>query len=100
MDTNFINFSIQNKIELMKGMMDCLYAKCNIYITDCVMAELEKLGPKFRIALRYVMINMIRDCLLFIELHVTRVSRDFRVLTREHMLMTVSAAELCNINAL
>ncbi|KAJ3091485.1 rRNA-processing protein fcf1, partial [Quaeritorhiza haematococci] len=50
-DTNFINFSIQNKIELMKGMMDCLYAKCIPCITDCVLAELEKLGPKFRIAL-------------------------------------------------
>jgi hypothetical protein len=28
MDTNFINFSIQNKLEIMKAMMDCLYAKC------------------------------------------------------------------------
>ena len=27
-DTNFINFSIQNKIELVQGMMDCLMAKC------------------------------------------------------------------------
>jgi U3 small nucleolar RNA-associated protein 24 len=27
-DTNFINFSLQNKIELVQGMMDCLYAKC------------------------------------------------------------------------
>lgn len=27
-DTNFINFSLQNKLELMSGMMDCLYAKC------------------------------------------------------------------------
>lgn len=27
-DTNFINFSIQNKLELIKSMMDCLYAKC------------------------------------------------------------------------
>ncbi|XP_028754721.1 rRNA-processing protein FCF1 homolog [Neltuma alba] len=26
-DTNFINFSIQNKLDLEKGMMDCLYAK-------------------------------------------------------------------------
>lgn len=26
-DTNFINFSIQNKIELVQGMMDCLMAK-------------------------------------------------------------------------
>lgn len=76
-DTNFINFSLQNKLELMSGMMDCLYAKCastpfhisySLYlefvtrhlrkgipcITDCVMAELEKLGPKYRVALRFV----------------------------------------------
>ena len=33
-------------------MMDCLYAQVTPYITDCVMAELEKLGPKFRVALR------------------------------------------------
>ncbi|KAG8784301.1 rRNA-processing protein fcf1 [Serendipita sp. 397] len=51
-DTNFINFSLQNKLELVSGMMDCLYAKCIPCITDCVMAELEKLGPKYRIALR------------------------------------------------
>lgn len=51
-DTNFINFSIQKKIDIVKGMMDCLLAKCNPLITDCVMAELEKLGPKYRIALK------------------------------------------------
>ena len=51
-DTNFINFSIQNKLELVKAMMDCLYAKCIPCISDCVMAELEKLGQKYRIALR------------------------------------------------
>ncbi|CEP24090.1 unnamed protein product [Cyberlindnera jadinii] len=51
-DTNFINFSIQKKIDLVRGMMDALYAKCIPLITDCVMAELEKLGPKYRIALR------------------------------------------------
>jgi len=51
-DTNFINFSLQNKLELVQGMMDCLYAKCIPCVTDCVMAELEKLGPKYRIALR------------------------------------------------
>lgn len=27
-DTNFINFSVQNKLELIKTMMDCLFAKC------------------------------------------------------------------------
>ncbi|CAE6415339.1 unnamed protein product [Rhizoctonia solani] len=37
---------LQNKLELVQGMMDCLYAKY------CVIAELEKLGPKYRIALR------------------------------------------------
>nr|CAB3245469.1 rRNA-processing protein FCF1 homolog [Phallusia mammillata] len=52
MDTNFINFSIKNKLDIMKSMMDCLYAKCTPCITDCVMAELEKLGPKYHVALR------------------------------------------------
>jgi hypothetical protein len=30
-DTNFINFSLQNKLELVSGMMDCLYAKCGCF---------------------------------------------------------------------
>ena len=51
-DTNFINFSIKNKLDVMTAMMDCLYAKCTPCITDCVMAELEKLGQKFKVALR------------------------------------------------
>jgi U3 small nucleolar RNA-associated protein 24 len=51
-DTNFINFSIRKKIDIFRGMMDALYAKCIPMITDCVMAELEKLGPRYRIALR------------------------------------------------
>jgi U3 small nucleolar RNA-associated protein 24 len=51
-DTNFINFTIQNKLDLFQSMLDCLYAKCVPCITDCVMGELEKLGPKFRVALR------------------------------------------------
>ena len=33
-------------------MMDCLYAQCTPMITDCVMAELEKLGQKYRVALK------------------------------------------------
>jgi len=51
-DTNFINFSIKNKLEIYKSMMDCLLAKCIPCVTDCVMAELEKLGSKYRLALR------------------------------------------------
>lgn len=51
-DTNFINLSIQNKLDMKISMMDCLYAKCTPCVTDCVMAELEKLGQKYRVALR------------------------------------------------
>ncbi|EHB12781.1 rRNA-processing protein FCF1-like protein [Heterocephalus glaber] len=51
-DTNFINFSIKAKLDLVQLMMDCLYAKCIHFITDCVMAETERLGQKYRVALR------------------------------------------------
>lgn len=53
-DTNFVNFCVKNKIDLIQGMMECLYAKCIPYVTDCVMAELEKLGNKYKIALKIV----------------------------------------------
>ena len=52
LDTNFINFSISNKLDPIRAAMDCLYAKVEPIITDCVMAELEKLGRKYRLALR------------------------------------------------
>lgn len=51
-DTNFLSLSVKRKLELLPTMMDCLYAKCMPIITDCCMAELEKLGKKYRIALR------------------------------------------------
>lgn len=41
-----------SQIDLVKGMMDCLYAECTPCICDCVMAELEKLGQKYRVALK------------------------------------------------
>lgn len=53
-DTNFINFSIKNKLDIIQNMMECLYAKCTPYITDCVMGELEKLGQKYKLALRII----------------------------------------------
>ncbi|GAB1601452.1 rRNA-processing protein FCF1 homolog [Argonauta hians] len=52
LDTNFIHFSVKNKLDLFKGLMDCLYAKCIPYVTDCVFGELEKLGSKYRVALK------------------------------------------------
>lgn len=51
-DTNFINFSVMNKLDVIKAATDCLFAKCDICITDCVIGELEKLGDRFRVALR------------------------------------------------
>jgi U3 small nucleolar RNA-associated protein 24 len=51
-DTNFLSHTVQHKLEMLSTMMDCLYAECYPVITDCVMAELEKLGTKYRIALR------------------------------------------------
>ncbi|XP_073990148.1 FCF1 rRNA-processing protein Bka [Rhodnius prolixus] len=51
-DTNFINYSIKYKLDIIQSMMDCLYAKCIPYITDCVLAEVEKLGRKYKVALR------------------------------------------------
>uniref|UniRef100_A0A7S1AXJ3 PIN domain-containing protein n=1 Tax=Noctiluca scintillans TaxID=2966 RepID=A0A7S1AXJ3_NOCSC len=52
LDTNFINMSIQMKLDVFKASMECLVAKCNPCITDCVMGELEKMGTKYRLALR------------------------------------------------
>ncbi|EGG22371.1 FCF1 family protein [Cavenderia fasciculata] len=52
LDTNFINFSCSLKIDIVEGLMDCLYAKCIPCLTDCCAAELERLGPKFRVALK------------------------------------------------
>ncbi|KAM0802524.1 Fcf1-domain-containing protein [Usnea florida] len=51
-DTNFLSLTVQHKLEMLPTMMDCLYSKCIPILTDCVMAELEKLGQKYRIALR------------------------------------------------
>ncbi|KRZ30568.1 rRNA-processing protein FCF1 -like protein [Trichinella pseudospiralis] len=49
LDTNFINFSIKNKLDIVKSMTDCVP-----YITDCVLGELEKMGTKFKLALRVI----------------------------------------------
>jgi len=59
-DTNFVNLSIRNKIEMMRGFMDCLYAKVIPYITDCVLGELEKMGRRFKLALKIIKDNRIQ----------------------------------------
>nr|5OQL_P Chain P, Utp24 [Thermochaetoides thermophila DSM 1495] len=50
-DTNFLSRTVGAKLPLLESAMDCLYASVNIIITSCVMAELEKLGPRYRVAL-------------------------------------------------
>lgn len=52
MDTNFINLSIANKLDIFKNSMDLLLGKCIPYVTDCVVAELEKLGHKYKLAIK------------------------------------------------
>jgi rRNA-processing protein FCF1 homolog len=52
LDTNFINFSIKNKLEISEKFMDCLLAKCFLYVTECVIAEIQKLN--FKIALKVI----------------------------------------------
>ena len=37
--------------------MDCLYAECTPCLTDCVLAELEKLGQKYRVALKVAKVS-------------------------------------------
>ncbi|KAF2255421.1 rRNA-processing protein-like protein FCF1 [Trematosphaeria pertusa] len=51
-DTNFLSHTVRAKLDLQTALMNLLYAKATPIITSCVMAELEKLGPKYRIALR------------------------------------------------
>ena len=51
-DTNFLSHCVHHKLPLLPTLMDTLYASCTPMITSCVMAELEKLGPKYRIALQ------------------------------------------------
>lgn len=51
-DTNFLSFTVRSKLDLQTALMDCLYAKATPIVTSCVMAELEKMGSRYRIALR------------------------------------------------
>lgn len=56
-DTNFVNFAVKNRIDVIQGFRDCLYAHTIPYITDCVMGELEKAGRRFKIALKVIKDN-------------------------------------------
>jgi len=53
-DTNFIYFSLKNKINLCSSLLNCLNAVTIPCVSECVLMELEKLGPKFKLALKYL----------------------------------------------
>jgi U3 small nucleolar RNA-associated protein 24 len=38
-DTNFIHLSVENRIDLVRGMMDCLYAKCETMHSSACLAN-------------------------------------------------------------
>ena len=52
LDTNFFAHAVRNKVDVLNGLMDVLLAQCTPVVTECTIAELEKLGDKFRLALR------------------------------------------------
>lgn len=60
------------QIDLVAGMMDCLYAECVPCITDCVVAELEKLGQKYRVALKVAKVRGI----IFLKFHLYMLYRE------------------------
>jgi U3 small nucleolar RNA-associated protein 24 len=54
LDTNFINMSLRRKLEIERELVTCLCSRVNMYVTDCVIAELEKLGKVHTLALKVV----------------------------------------------
>lgn len=54
LDTNFINDCIRKKVEPIEVLMESVNANVEIYITECVFGELEKLGRVYRLALNMI----------------------------------------------
>ncbi|OAG28785.1 U3 small nucleolar RNA-associated protein 24 [Nematocida displodere] len=53
-DTNFINMSMRKKLDIEKELINCLYSRVNMFITDCVIGEMEKLGKVHTLALQVI----------------------------------------------
>lgn len=51
LDTNFINDSIRRKLNLEEALSECLDANVELFVPECVIAELEKLGRIYRVAI-------------------------------------------------
>ncbi|AFN82989.1 hypothetical protein EROM_050560 [Encephalitozoon romaleae SJ-2008] len=57
LDTNFINDCIRKKYDIREQLMKVVNASIKICVPECVIAELEKLGRPFRVALALVRDN-------------------------------------------
>ncbi|KAI5161824.1 U3 small nucleolar RNA-associated protein 24 [Nematocida ausubeli] len=54
LDTNFVNMSLRRKIEIAPSLISCLFSRVNMFVTDCVIAEMEKLGRVHTLALKVI----------------------------------------------
>lgn len=54
LDTNFVNMSLRRKLEIEKELISCLYSRVNMFVTDCVIGEMEKLGKVHTLALKVI----------------------------------------------
>ena len=51
-DTNFFYYARRAKKDIFHEMTRILLSKCYLYVTDCIIAEAEKLGRKYKSMLR------------------------------------------------
>ncbi|AAK39865.1 hypothetical protein (nucleomorph) [Guillardia theta] len=54
LDTNFLYISLKKRLDIIDVLRQCLCSFVIPCITNCVILELENLGPKFRIVLKYI----------------------------------------------
>ncbi|ETO11757.1 hypothetical protein RFI_25620 [Reticulomyxa filosa] len=51
-DTNFFYYARRAKKDIFREMTRILLSKCYLYVTDCIIAEAERLGRKYKSMLR------------------------------------------------
>ena len=51
-DSNFFSHTVRAKLGLLESLMDCLQATVRPMVTSCVLAEMERLGTKYRLAMQ------------------------------------------------
>jgi len=52
LDTNFVNMSLRKKLDIEKELISCLYSRVNMFVTDCVIGEMETLGKVHTLAVK------------------------------------------------